>query len=150
MAAQELLEGAGQLARRARISGLVALCAVELCFLWVSIKSDVKVQRCYFYYTLTLGSSVAPKTKNWAMPPPEAPSCSPAVVAGVVICCKMLAGQRAVATLAAGPQTSTAVPSRRHPTRMSMRSLHPDAQTLCAAGPAARRSADAGCRRPTR
>ena len=50
MAAQELLEGAGQLARRARISGLVALCAVELCFLWVSIKSDVKVQRCYFYY----------------------------------------------------------------------------------------------------
>ena len=40
---------------------------------------------------LTLGSSVAPKTKNWAMPPPEAPSCSPAVVAGVVICCKMLA-----------------------------------------------------------
>ena len=52
MAAQELLEGAGQLARRARISGLVALCAVELCFLWVSIKSDVKVQRCYFYYKL--------------------------------------------------------------------------------------------------
>ena len=51
MAAQELLEGAGQLARRARISGLVALCAVELCFLGVSIKSDVKVQRCYFYYT---------------------------------------------------------------------------------------------------
>ena len=51
MAAQELLERAGQLARRARISGLVALCAVELCFLWVSIKSDVKVQRCYFYYT---------------------------------------------------------------------------------------------------
>ena len=50
MAAQELLEGAGQLARRARISGLVALCAVELCFIWVSIKSDVKVQRCYFYY----------------------------------------------------------------------------------------------------
>ena len=52
MAAQELLEGAGQLARRARISGLVALCAVELCFLWVSIKSDVKVQRCYFYYNI--------------------------------------------------------------------------------------------------
>ena len=51
MAAQDLLEGARQLARRARISGLVALCAVELCFLWVSIKSDVKVQRCYFYYS---------------------------------------------------------------------------------------------------
>ena len=30
MAAQELLEGAVQLARCARISGLVALCAVEL------------------------------------------------------------------------------------------------------------------------
>ena len=54
MAAQELLEGARQLARRARISGLVALCAVELCFLWVSIKSDVKVQRCYFYYTTVI------------------------------------------------------------------------------------------------
>ena len=52
MAAQELLEGAGQLARLARISGLVALRAVELCFLWVSIKSDVKVQRCYFYYNI--------------------------------------------------------------------------------------------------
>ena len=40
MAAQELLEGAGQLARRVRISGLVALCAVELCFLWVSVWRD--------------------------------------------------------------------------------------------------------------
>ena len=42
---------------------------------------------------LTFGSSVAPKTKNWAMSPPEAPSCSPAVVTGVVICCKMLASR---------------------------------------------------------
>ena len=57
MAAQELLEGAGQIARRARISELVALCAVELCFLWVSIKSDVKVQRCYFYYTYIVSES---------------------------------------------------------------------------------------------